>query len=113
MQILLSALIFSTDIYIAMISINTYDTTCKLKWIQVFASFIRDLKYQALKKTKLETDLKNVISEKYHNILDVFSKKTLIHFFPIQNIIIKSYYRNNSGSMIISYHIKCHLKNFI
>lgn len=36
---------------------------------------MRNLEYQAQKKTRLKTDLKSVVSEKYHDFLDIFSKK--------------------------------------
>lgn len=36
---------------------------------------MKDLEYQAAKEAKSETDLKNVIPEEYHDLLDIFSKK--------------------------------------
>ena len=36
---------------------------------------MRDLEFQAVKKAKPETNPKNVIPEKYHDFLDLFSKK--------------------------------------
>ena len=38
---------------------------------------MRDIQYQAEKKTEIEIDLKNVVTQEYHNFLDVFSKKDL------------------------------------
>lgn len=63
------------NINIAIISINTYCITNKLKKIQVFAIFIRDLEFKVAKKAKLKTYLKGVISEKYYDFLDIFKKK--------------------------------------
>lgn len=48
-----------------------------LKRAQIFAILIKDLKFQVIKKAKLETNLKNIILKKYYNLLDVFSKKDL------------------------------------
>ena len=58
-----------------MIGADAYRATCKLKGIHVFAISIRDLKYQAVKKARPETDPKNVLPEEYHSLLNVFSKK--------------------------------------
>ena len=63
------------EVNVAMIDTDIYCITCKLKRAQVFAIFIKNLKYQAEKKARPETDPKNVIPEKYHDFLDVFSKK--------------------------------------
>lgn len=48
-------------IIIAMIDANAYFIASKLKKAQVFAVFIKDLKFQVAKKLKLKIDLKNVI----------------------------------------------------
>lgn len=43
---------------------------------------MRDLKYQAKKKVRSETNLNSIIQEKYHNHLNIFSKKDL-SIFPL------------------------------
>lgn len=55
--------------------VNTYYATCKLKKFQIFAILIQDLKYHMEKKIKPKTNLKNIISKEYYNLLDIFSKK--------------------------------------
>lgn len=49
----------------------------KIKRGQSFAIFVKDLKFQVVKKTKSETDLRNVIPINYHNLFNVFLKKNL------------------------------------
>ena len=63
------------DIDIAMIGADAYRTACRLKGAQVFALSMRDIQYQAEKEARAETDLKSVVPHKYHDFLDVFSKK--------------------------------------
>lgn len=58
-----------------MIGADTYRIACKLKKAQVFAVSIRDLKYQAEKEAKPKTDSKSIVQDKYHYLLDIFSKK--------------------------------------
>ena len=58
-----------------MIGADAYRTACKLKGAQVFAVSIRDLEYQAEKEAKPETNLRSIVPEEYHDLLDVFSKK--------------------------------------
>ncbi len=64
------------DIDIAMIDVDAYRTACRLKRAQVFAVFMRYIQYQAEKEARAETDLKSVVTQKYHDFLDVFSKKS-------------------------------------
>ena len=54
---------------------NAYCISWKLKKAQVFAVFMRDLKYQAEKEAKPKTDLKNIVQNEYHYLFDVFFKK--------------------------------------
>ena len=61
----------------AMIGANAYRAACRLKGAQVFAVFMRDIQYQAEKEARVETNLKNVVPQEYHDFLDVFSKKDL------------------------------------
>lgn len=78
-------------INIAMISVDIYCAASRLKGAQIFAIFIKTLKFQATKKAKPETDLKSVILEEYHNFLHVFSKKnsdTLSPHWKYDNKII-------------------------
>ena len=60
---------------VAMIGADAYRAACKLKGAQVFAVSMRDLEYQAEKEAKPETNPRSVVSEEYHDLLDVFSKK--------------------------------------
>ncbi len=43
----------------------------------MFTVSIRDIQYQAEKKARAETDPKSVAPQKYHDFLDVLSKKDL------------------------------------
>lgn len=63
------------EVDFAIIGVNAYCTACKLKKAHVFALSIRNLKYQAKKKTRPKTNSKSIVLEEYHNFLDVFSKK--------------------------------------
>lgn len=63
---------------------NTYCTTCRLKRAQIFAIFIKDLKYQVEKEARPETDLTTIVPTKYHNLLDVFSKNDSYTLSPHQ-----------------------------
>ena len=63
------------DIDIAMIGVDIYYTACRLKEAQVFAILMRDIQYQAEKEARAETNPTSVIPQKYHDFLDVFSKK--------------------------------------
>ena len=58
-----------------MIGADVYCAVCKLKGAQVLAISMRDLEYQVEKKVKPETNPRSVLSEEYHNLLDVFSEK--------------------------------------
>lgn len=43
---------------------------------------MRDLEYQEQKETRSETNPKNIVSKKYHDLLNVFSKKD-INILPL------------------------------
>ena len=58
-----------------MIGADAYYAACWLKRAQVFIVSIKDIQYQAEKKTRVKTNPKNVILQKYHDFLNVFSKK--------------------------------------
>ena len=60
---------------IVIIGADTYYLACRLKRAQVFAMSIRNLEYQAEKKPRPETDLRNIVLEEYHDFFDLFSKK--------------------------------------
>ena len=62
---------------VVMIDADAYCLACQLKRAQVFAISIRVLKFSAEKEARPETNLKTVVLEKYHDFLDVFSKKDL------------------------------------
>lgn len=70
------------NINITIISTNAYCTTCHLKKDQVFVILIKDIKFQAKKETKTETNLENIVLEKYHKFFDILSKKKLDTFAP-------------------------------
>ena len=52
---------------------------------------MKELEYPAEKKARLEINPRTVIPDKYHDLLDVFFKKTRIHSLHIENMIIKIY----------------------
>ena len=79
------------NIDIAMISANVYHAACHLKRVQVFAISVRNIQYQAEKKTRAKTDPKSVILQEYHDFLNVFSKKDLDTFPPHQKYDHKIY----------------------
>ena len=60
---------------ITMIGADAYHLACQLKRAQVFPIFIKNLEFQAKKKTRPETNLKTIVLEEYYDLLDVFSKK--------------------------------------
>ena len=63
------------DIDIAIIGADAYHAACRLKRAQMFAVSMKDIQYQAEKEARAETDPRSVVPEKYHDFLDVFSKK--------------------------------------
>ena len=60
---------------VVIIGADTYHVACKLKGAQVFAVSIMNLEFQVAKEAKPKIDLKSVILEVYHNLLNVFSKR--------------------------------------
>ena len=70
------------NINIDMIGANAYCAAYCLKRAQVFAISIKNIQYQAKKKTRIETDLKSVVLKKYHNFFNIFLKKKSDTFFP-------------------------------
>lgn len=82
-NLLISTLISTHNksiVNVILIDVDAYCTAYKLKRAQVFAISMKELEFQATKEAKLETDLKSVIPEKYHDFLDIFSKKDLDTF---------------------------------
>ena len=63
------------NIDIIMISVDIYYIAYYLKKAQMFIILIKNIQYQAKKKVKAETNLKNVVFQKYYNFFYVFSKK--------------------------------------
>ncbi len=63
------------DIDITMIGTDAYCIAYCLKKAQVFAISMRDIQYQAEKEARAKTDPKSVVSQEYHDFLNVFSKK--------------------------------------
>ena len=45
---------------------------CHLKKAQMFTVSMKDIQYQVEKKVKVETDPKNVVTQEYHDFLDIF-----------------------------------------
>ena len=60
---------------VVIIDTDAYYIVCILKNAQVFAISMRELEFQEAKKAKPESDPKRIVTEEYHNFLDVFSKK--------------------------------------
>ena len=58
-----------------MIGVDAYRAACCLKGAQVFAVSIRDIQYQTEKEVSAETNPRNVVPQKYYNLLNIFSKK--------------------------------------
>lgn len=73
--LILTSILDTKKVSIAIIDIDAYCAIYKLKRAQVFAMSIKDLEYQVEKEAKPETDLKNVILKEYYNFLDIFLKK--------------------------------------
>ena len=63
------------DIDIAMIGTDASRAAWCLKETQVFSVSMRDIQYQAEKEARAETNPTSVVTQEYHNFLDVFSKK--------------------------------------
>ncbi len=94
----------NTDIVnVAIIGADAYCATCKLKGAYVFAVSMRDLEFQVAKEARPETDLKSVVLEEYHNLLDVFSKKDLdtllFHQKDDHKIILKKEQKHGHASL--------------
>ena len=67
-----------------MIGVDAYCIACRLKRAQMFAVSMKDILYQAEKEAKAKTNPKSVVPQKYHDFLDVFSKKNSNTFPPHQ-----------------------------
>ena len=74
-----------------MIGVDAYYVACRLKEAQVFAISMKDIPYQAEKEARAETDLTSVVSQKYHDFLNVFSKKNLDTLLPHRKYDYKIY----------------------
>ena len=70
------------NIDIAMIGADVYHAACCLKGAKVFALSMRDIQYQAQKEARTETNPTDIITQNYHNFLDVFLKKNLDTLSP-------------------------------
>lgn len=69
------------QIDVTIIDADAYYAVYRLKRARVFLVFMRDLEHKAEKEASLETDPKTVISEKYYDLLNIFSKKNLDTLF--------------------------------
>lgn len=91
------------NIKIVMINMDTYCVTCHLKRTQVSIILMKDIQYQVEKENKAETNLKSIISQKYDNFFDVFSKKDsntlLIYWKYDYKIYLKE--EQNSGHILL------------
>ncbi len=63
------------EVDVAMIGVDAYRATCRLRVARVFIISMKDLEYQAEKEARPKTDPRSIIPEEYHNLLDVFFKK--------------------------------------
>lgn len=72
------------QIKVRMIGTDTYYALYRLKRVQVFTRYIKDLKYKTKNKVRLKTNPSSVIPEKYQDHLDVFSKKNSDILLPYQ-----------------------------
>lgn len=97
---------------IAIIGLNTYHYTCHLKKVNVLVVSISNLKFEAKQKYKSETNLKTIVSKKYHNFLNMFWKKNLdTKFFdPKYNHKIIS---EENKNITPRFYIRCYLKNLM
>ena len=59
-----------------MIDTDTYYVIYYLKRAQVFIVSIKDIQYQAKKEARVETNLKNIVPQKYYNFLMFPQRKT-------------------------------------
>ncbi len=81
------------EVDVVMIGANAYRAACRLKGAQVFAVSMRDLEYQAEKEARPETDPRNVVTKKYHDLLNVFSKKDSDTLPPHQKYVHKTTFK--------------------
>ena len=58
-----------------MVGVDAYRTTCKLKEVWIFAISMRDLEYQTEKEARPDTNSRSIVPKRYHDLLDIFSKK--------------------------------------
>lgn len=61
--------------------VDAYCFACQLKKIRVFAIFIKNLEFQAVKKARRETIPKIIVKEKYYDFLNLFCNKKLEYTF--------------------------------
>jgi hypothetical protein len=78
---------------IAMIKTSTFNMINKRKNVNLFSITLKDLKKHLKKHNKSDTIVKDVLSSKYHEFLDVFDKKTFnifaSHRFYDHKIVLK------------------------
>lgn len=72
------------QINVAIIDVDAYHVTCKLKRAEIFAISIRNLEYQVKNKARSETDMQTAIPAEYHDLLDIFFKNTFAILPPHQ-----------------------------
>lgn len=84
MILILISKLNNSIINIAIIDINIYCRSNKSKAAYNFAIFMKDLKFQVVKKAKPETNSKNVVFKKYYDFLSIFQKK-----FTYTSVLLK------------------------
>lgn len=76
---------------IDIINVNGYCLACKLKRVQIFTIFMKNLECSIEKKAKLDINPKIIVFIEYNNLFDIYSKKDLNILLYIKSIIIKLY----------------------
>ena len=94
-----------------MISADAYCAACRLKGAQVFAVSMKDIQYQAEKEARVETDLRSVVPQEYHDFLNIFSKKDLDTLFSHQKYNHKIHLEEEQKPGHARCYTRCLLKN--
>lgn len=71
---------------------------------------MKDIQYQAEKKTRTETNLKSVIPQEYYNFHDIFSKKDLDTLLSYQKYDY-NIYLEEKRNLVMHRYIRYILKN--
>lgn len=91
---------------IAVIDVHYYHAANHLKSAQVFLLSMIDIQYQGEKEARVNIDPKNVVSQQYHNFVNVFSKKDFNTLTSYENYDHKiQLYRKLKSSQALLYKI--------